>query len=95
MSRIYESCGAPDEPPEGRARKATRSMIAGATVDSTTLFIVYGSVRGIVSRHFSIRAAFASLERDRRGCERQGGYSDACGYMASEGSWVQCDEEAV
>ena len=68
----------------------TRSMIGSLMVNSTAAYIVYGSVRGMVSEHRFEKAAFAALRRDGDACAKQGGYSDAAVYMAHDGEWVQC-----
>ena len=42
-----------------------------------TTYTTVGDIRGWCGHaHRSIRTAAACLERDRRGCARQGGYSD-------------------
>jgi hypothetical protein len=65
-----------------------RAMIDSVTVRSSYPVIVYGSVRGLVSRHRTISGAARSLRRDQDGCERQGGYSDAYIYEWSpEEGW--------
>jgi hypothetical protein len=40
-------------------------------------YIVKGPVRGTISSHRTLNAAIRSLLKDRRGCRKQGGYSDA------------------
>jgi hypothetical protein len=64
-----------------------RSQIAGMTVASDARYIVYGSVRGLVSSHRTRNGAFCSCRRDQAGCERQGGYSDASVYAQTPGGW--------
>lgn len=67
-----------------------RALIGGMMVSSASEFIVYGSVRGLVSEHRLVRAAIASAERDRAGCCKQGGYSDVqVYYWDEESGWVQ------
>jgi hypothetical protein len=66
-----------------------RANIDGMTVTSTYPVIVYGSVRGLVSRHRTTDGAAVSLRRDQDGCERHGGYSDAYVYEWSDGEgWM-------
>lgn len=74
------------------ANQETRAMIDGTTVTSRYPFIVYGSVRGLVSEHKSERAAFAGLQYDQDQCDKlsSGSYSDAAVYMAHDGEWVPC-----
>lgn len=70
-----------------------RSMIDQLTVRSDYDYIVYGSVRGLVSEHRSVQAARASADNDRRDCGRLGGgaYSDVNVYCwDDEDGWV-CD----
>jgi len=71
----------------------TSSSIERITVTSAMPFIVYGSVRGLVSEHRTERAAWESLRRDRIDCGRHnsGGYSDADVYSAIGGEWVPCE----
>lgn len=53
------------------------AIIDGMTVVSRQRYIVAGQVRGIISEHRTLSGAERALARDRRGCRRQGGYSDA------------------
>lgn len=57
-----------------------RGMIGNVTVSSAYPFVVYGSVRGLVSEHRTLSGANRSLRRDEAGCVSQGGYSDANVY---------------
>lgn len=68
------------------------SYIEQLTVESNCQYIVYGSVRGLVSEHRKVEAALRSARRDQAGCASQGGYSDAYVYRwdASEG-WAVVD----
>jgi hypothetical protein len=61
--------------------KKNSKLIHGIKVESNYPYIVYGKVRGLVSEHRSERAAEKSLAKDRRGCSKQGGYSDAQVYV--------------
>lgn len=69
-----------------------KSYIGNVTVSSNHNYIVYGSVRGLVSEHRSIDAARKSLERDQRACRKSSGggltrsYSDANVY-----EWTSAD----
>jgi hypothetical protein len=66
-----------------------KSYIGNMTVSSDSKIIVYGSVRGLVSKHRTMSAAEKSLAADQRGCKSQGGYSDASIYEWSESEgWV-------
>jgi len=73
-----------------------RGDLHGMTRAAPHPYIVCGSVRGLVSSHRTIEAAERALERDRRGCRRQGGYSDASvwqhrsrvEYPVVGGDWV-------
>ncbi len=67
--------------------KTNKSYIGNVTVSSNSSVIVYGSVRGLASEHRSIDAAVKSLEKDRKGCKSQGGYSDAAVYVFRDGAW--------
>jgi len=63
--------------------------IGNLTVTSAQRYIVYGSVRGLVSSHRTEVGALASAARDQQGCRIQGGYSDASVYEWSDDSgWV-------
>ena len=64
-----------------------RSMIHGITVASKYPYIVYGSVRGLVSEHRSLKAASRSMAHDQSGCESQGGYSDASVWEQTADGW--------
>lgn len=63
------------------------SMIGNMTVRSGSSYIVYGSVRGLVSEHRTQSGAQESLAGDQRGCKSQGGYSDARVYQWDGESW--------
>jgi len=71
-----------------------RSMIYGVTVASEYPYIVYGSVRGLVSEHRSERAARRSLAHDQTGCESHGGYSDASVWEQTADGWATTLSEA-
>jgi len=46
------------------------------------VYVTYGPVRGWCGHyHRTYAAAERCLERDRRGCRRQGGYSDRSVYV--------------
>lgn len=63
-------------------------------VSSNSKIIVYGSVRGLVSKHRTMSAAEKSLAADQRGCKSQGGYSDASIYEWSDSNeWVKAYAE--
>lgn len=71
-----------------------RAHIDGMTVKSKCDYIVYGSVRGLVSEHRTLSGAEKSLTRDRNGCASLGGgaYSDASIYQwDDEAGWVATD----
>lgn len=68
-----------------------RAYIGNMQVASKYPYIVYGSVRGLVSNHRSVVNATFSLARDVSGCHQQGGYSDARIYKFSAGKWVECE----
>lgn len=69
-----------------------KAYIGNLTVSSDSNIIVYGSVRGLVSKHRTISGARKSLERDQRGCRGQGGYSDAHIYIWSDSDGWQPKE---
>ena len=56
-------------------------------VTTSSNFVVYGEVRGLVSEHRTLAGAKKSLARDREGCKSQGGYSDARIYEAKLGKY--------
>lgn len=64
-----------------------RAYIGNLMVDSHGAYIVWGSVRGLVSEHRTQGCAENSLGRDRRGCKSQGGYSDSMIYKWDGGVW--------
>lgn len=68
-----------------------RAMIGQMMIESKYDYIVYGSVRGLVSEHKYYRAAIAALRRDQSGCKYQGGYSDAQIYKATIYGWEIVD----
>jgi len=63
------------------------SKIKQMSVSSKCAYIVYGSVRGLVSQHRTLRAARAALARDAAGSARQGGYSDATVFVWASDRW--------
>ena len=67
------------------------SYIREMTVTSTMPYIVYSSVRGLVSEHRSLSAAIKSLASDQRGC------SDALVYKWSDAdeSWDRMYEDST
>lgn len=67
------------------------SYIGNLTVRAKHPIIVYGDVRGLVSEHRTLRAAQRSLKRDKEGCRRQRGYSDADIYQWVDGRWKRVD----
>ena len=72
-----------------KTTKENRGMIDGMMVASTSEYIAYGSVRGLIGEYDSARAARAAVRSDSVGCGRQGGYSDACVYCwDEEDGWV-------
>lgn len=72
-----------------------RAYIDNMQVASTYPIIVYGRVRGLVSEHRSVRAAYQSLRRDRDGCRAKGGYSDAAVYFFKRERWIDEDPHDV
>lgn len=78
-------------------KMTTASMIGNLTVRSNAKYIVYGSVRGLVSEHRTLAAALKAAGKDRRDCRSCGGgaYSDVRVYESVEGGWepVGRDEE--
>lgn len=64
-----------------------RSMIGSLMVNSSSPYIVYGPIRGLVSEHKSATQAQRSLERDQRGAKKQGGFSDAAVFIW-RGAWT-------
>lgn len=70
------------------------AYIGNLTVSSKHAFIVYGSVRGLVSEHRTQIAAEKSLSRDQSGCRSQGGYSDASVYEWTGEGWQVCEVES-
>lgn len=67
------------------------SYIGSLTVSSRRAYIVYGSVRGLVSEHRTLTGAERSLAGDQRGCMSQHGYSDASVYEWTQDGWKVCD----
>jgi len=67
-----------------------RGNIYGETVKSAYPYIVYGSVRGLVSEHRTLSGATRSMLRDASGCASLGGgaYSDASIWAWTEDGWV-------
>jgi hypothetical protein len=70
------------------------AYIGNLTVSSNNKYIVYGSVRGLVSGHRTQRGAEKSLGRDQSGCRSQGGYSDASVYEWTSDGWTVCEVSA-
>lgn len=68
--------------------------IGNLTVRSRQPYIVYGSVRGLVSAHRTQGAAERSAKRDREDCRGLGGgaYSDVGVYAASAAGWTVVEE---
>jgi hypothetical protein len=71
-----------------------KAYIGNLTIESQHAIILYGSVRGLVSEHRLVSGARRSLERDRRGCRSQGGYSDAKVYEWTTDGWKLVSGEA-
>lgn len=71
-----------------------RSMIGNLTVSSKQDYIVYGSVRGLISEHRVQSAAVRRADKDRKDCRGLGGgaYSDACVYRWQAGEWTMIEE---
>ncbi|MEI8017499.1 MAG: hypothetical protein WCH39_04820 [Schlesneria sp.] len=75
-----------------------RGMIGKLTVASNCDYVVYGSVRGLVSQHRLLRAAQSAAQQDRSDCRSLGGgaYSDVAVYCwDDEDGWcldVTADE---
>lgn len=57
------------------------------SVSSKHKYVVYGSVRGLVSEHRTFERAEANAERDVRACRKAGGYSDVGVYEWILGRW--------
>lgn len=68
--------------------KKNHAKIDGITVSSNYKFVVYGSVRTLVSEHRTLRGAQISLEEDMKGCQKSRGYSDAAIYEWAD-KWVK------
>jgi len=73
---------------------ANRGLISGMMIESQHQYIVYGSVRGLVSEHRTAMAAQRSLISDQRGCRTQGGYSDASVMMWTTDGWRPADVQS-
>lgn len=65
------------------------AYIGNLTIKSRLPYVVYGSVRGLVSEHRSLAAAQRSAEKDRRDCGSLGGgaYSDVSIYGWTDTGW--------
>ena len=63
-------------------------IIFACQVSSRASYVVYGRVRGLVAECRSFEAARRALIRDQRGCQAQGGYSDAAIYEWGVGGWA-------
>ena len=63
-------------------------IICGNQVSSRARYVVYGRVRGLVAECSSAEAARRALIHDQRGCQAQGGYSDANLYEWGVGGWA-------
>lgn len=70
------------------------AYIGKLTVSSNNNYIVYGSVRGLVSEHRTRSGAERSLSRDQSGCRSQGGYSDVSLYEWTDEGWTVCEVAA-
>jgi hypothetical protein len=70
------------------------AYIGNLTVSSKQNYIVYGSVRGLVSEHRTQSGAERSAAKDRNGCSSLGGgaYSDVSVYQWTDGGWEVCEE---
>ena len=70
------------------------AYIGNLTVGSKWNYIVYGSVRGLVSEHRTRSGAERSAADDSNGCSSLGGgaYSDAIVYGWTDGGWAVCGE---
>lgn len=76
--------------------KKYSSMIGNLTVRSNNRYIVYGSVRGLVSEHRTQSGAERSAEADRRACKNLPGgnsYSDVSVYCYDEDNGWETVEE--
>jgi hypothetical protein len=76
-----------------------KSYIGNLTVSSNQPYIVYGSVRGLVSEHRTQDAAAKSLARDQRACRKLSSgltrsYSDASVYEWTDEGWTVCEVAA-
>lgn len=71
-----------------------KSYIGNLTVSSNQNYIVYGSVRGLVSEHRTQSGAERSAAKDRNGCRSLGGgaYSDVSVYQWTDEGWQVCEE---
>ena len=66
----------------------TRSALIGHMMVASALpVVVYGNTRGLVSSHRTTQSALRRLTRDRHGCRKQGGYSDARIYVWADDEW--------
>jgi len=76
---------------EMKSKMKNSGYIGNLTVSSENKYIVYGSVRGLVSGHRTQSGAEKSLGRDQSGCRSQGGYSDASVYEWTGDGWTVCE----
>lgn len=76
--------------------KKNSAYIGNLTVRSNSQYIVYGSVRGLISEHRSVDAAHKSCKRDHGTCSRYsaGSYSDAGVYEFTNGEWNPVYEDS-
>ena len=67
----------------------TEGMIGNVTVRSKAKYIVFGTMRGLVSEHRKLYVARLSAEKDRKSCGSLGGgaYSDVAIYESVDGCW--------
>jgi hypothetical protein len=70
------------------------AYIGNLTVRSKNNYIVYGSVRGLVSEHRTQSGAEKSLSRDQSGCRSHGGYSDASVYEWTGDGWTSRETQS-
>ena len=70
-----------------------KAYIENLTVSSKQNYIVYGSVRGLVSEHRTQSGAERSAAKDRNGCHSLGGgaYSDVSVYQWTARGWQVCE----
>jgi len=61
-------------------------------VESNLPIIVYGQIRGLVSQHRSMKAAFKNMYNDDHGCKKQVGYSDTRVYEFKNDEWFAVED---